>query len=154
MAVTLKGVGAVWAVGSLQFTGLVVTPITTTEAKYQSFDFERNASNAKLTNEVGDTVGEAYYDKTHSVRVTIIPSGASVAAARTNMVALLPEPGTAVTLVDPEAAASTGTYYGTDGRYSGAYIVDRARNSRSSTGFATIELEMHQNTENDCSATI
>ena len=143
MAVTLKGLGAVWGVGDVSFTGL----ITSAEAKYQSLDFARVAQKAKLQNEVGDTAGEAYYDQEHTLTVTVIPTGATVAAARTNLSACLPAPGTLVTFVDPESTIADGTH-------TGKYIVDSARNGRTNTGYATIILDVHQAVANDVSATI
>jgi hypothetical protein len=137
---TLKGIGAVWGVGGVTFSGVVISGSV---AKQQSFSFERSASNAKLANESGDTVGESYYDQLHTVRASMIPVGAAISNARTSLDTCLPSPGTKITLVDTESTVSPANY-----------VVDRATNSRTNTGFASIDLEMHKPGDTDIATTI
>lgn len=149
MANTLKGMGAVWGVGALTFSGVV---ITSSVAKYQSMDYARESDEAELLNESGETVGLSLFDHRRRINLSVIPTGASVAAARTNLSTCLPDVGELITLTaDPNISASSPQTMDTHG---GKYIVESASNSRTNNGFSIIDLVVKQFENADISATI
>jgi hypothetical protein len=144
MANTIKGTGAIWGVGGVTCTGVTVDPTT---CRIQKVDFTKDAEIAELPDENGEVVGENYYNQKHMMDISLIPSGATIAAAKSNLTSLLPDPGTAIVLVDADTTA-------TDGSNAGTYVVQSAKLGRTNKGFATIDLKIKQFKAHDVSATI
>jgi len=149
MAETLKGLGVVWGCGSYTMTGVVING---TVGKMQSFDFNRSAEMASIRDPVGDTVGEAYYDAKAEISLNVIPSDASATStAITNMLAMLPAPGTAVTVVD---ADGTDTIIEKASAHAGAYVCVSSSLNRTNAGPASISMQLKRFDAYDISSTI
>ena len=148
MAVTQKGVGVVWGVGNLTFTGITIE----TAGKIQSYDFTRDSEVNALKDTEGETVGEQYFDRKRTLNLQVVPSSTTIALAKAALVTLLPEPGTVVTLADTDAVG-TPLESVTDNT-TGKYVVVSAKVGRSNTGFATVDMALKSFDARDVATTI
>ena len=150
MAVTLKGLGVVWGVGTVGATASAAI-IDSDKAKVQSAQFGKSAGESLLKDEKGETVGAAIFNKRHEFTITCIPvdpdTATGIADAKVNLQALLPAIGTKVTITDSESTI-------VDGTHSGEYIVTAVSNGRTNNGFATITMSLRQYVATNISATI
>lgn len=145
MSEVLKGKAAKWGVGALTFSGVV---ISSTTGKIQSMDFTKDSEMAALDDESGETIGESFFNHKHVINISVIPIDATtIATARTNLDAMLPDAGTTITLSDPTSTV-------TDGTNSGKYNVISAKEGRTNKGYATIDMQIRQFKANDTTTAI
>lgn len=143
---TLKGKAILWG---NELTSAAIISDTTgipTDAT-----FTHIVDTDELLNADGNTVGKCYYGYGKRFTITAIPadrSGApAVATARTNMDAMLPAPGTTLTLADAHSGV-------TDATQSGKYQVVRSTLRTVNNGPAVVELEVVQYTAHDITVAV
>ena len=142
MAVAQKGVGVVWGVSGVTFTGFHATePLY----KLKSQSGERTSATKEILDANGQLVGRVFFDGRKKISINVTPSGASLAAAFANMEKLLPAPGTAITLVDGDTSGAV---------FEATYSVMNAKVNRASTEEATIDMDLEMSTENDVTTAI
>ena len=141
MAEIIKGLGIRWGVQGITFTAGIVT--TTNGQKVQSIDFERTSELGPIKNDAGETCGEVYYDGKKVLRLTVIPSAATISAANTSVDSHLIAPGTLITVVD-----ANGTVI------DGSYNLDSSKGRGQNTEGFMVDIEMHKFDANDVTATI
>lgn len=152
----LTGKAFVWGITNLgrdsagTATSLLVDPDETTTTTiaavcvFQSFDFSRESEVSDLQNESGDTVGRAYFNKKQTAKITVVPAGASIAAAEANAALLLPEPGSKISSFgDGDVSAISGNW-----------AVLRSNFSRTNIDKMAIDLELEKFEANDITAAI
>ena len=140
------GQAAIWGTGGSTFTGVVINP---TVGEVEDTNFTRESDIEELRSGEGDTVGLSYFDLRKKGTITVKPSADSGtrATAYANASAMLPAPGTAITLVDSHATVLSATH-------SGKYVVDTSSIRRSNRGYATIEMAIRQHDATDVSAPV
>ena len=106
MAVTLKGKGLIWGVGGLTCTGIIAAA----KNRLQTADFTQDASFAALEDESGEVAGGVFFNKKYELELSVIPSDTTIAAAKTNLDAILLAPGTLVAITDGDSAVPGGNY--------------------------------------------
>src|SRR5258707_1104392 len=92
---TISGIAAIWFTRGIQMSGSIVAGTDATgntvggsTGKIQSLTEQRTSEKAYVDDEIGNHVGRADYNTGATVKVTIIPTGDTVTAARTNSIAL------------------------------------------------------------------
>lgn len=139
MAVTLKGLAVVWGCGNLTMTGVA---ISSTTGQFQNYDFSRSSDTAKLSDSNGEHAGRAFFDASRTINVTVIPSDAStIAQAKTNLNAMLPAPGTEVTVADADGAVIDELYPGSG---TSIYLCETATLNATNDGPRSITLNLVQ----------
>jgi len=105
----------------------------------------------ELLNASGSLVGKCHYGFGKRFTLTVIPADRTgtpaVATARTNMDALLPAPGTTLTLADAHSGV-------TDATNTGKFQVVRSTLKTVNNGPAVVELEVVQYTAHDITTTV
>ena len=134
-----KGVGVVWGVNGILLTGL----LTTTVGKVQSNDLERKATRREVMDCNGDLVGQIFLDKRRSGTISVIPSGATIAAAKTNMDALTPAIGTVLVFADADGTV-----------FDGSYSLLSAKLARAKDQEAVITMDFEMSETNDATAIV
>jgi hypothetical protein len=108
MAEAISGVGVVWGLGSsLTATGTGIGTFLP-----QGADFEVDSEEATVQDYKGETKVEIFFDEKNMLRLEVVPSGSTIALARSANI--LPSPGAVVTVVDTidtEIAGSSATAY-------------------------------------------
>ena len=143
---TIKGIGVVFGVAGFTFTGFHATEPT---SKIQSIDLTRDANETMLMDESDDSAGVVFSNLKKTLSLNVIPTGATIAAAYTNLGKYVPSPGTVVTCAD---AGDAGTPY--ESTNTGKYLVRSARVSRTNSGLASIALELFTTEANDITAAV
>lgn len=147
MAVTLKGLAVVWGAGNLTFTGVAISGTT---GKIQNYNFTREGSQEFLADADGEEVGVAFFNNGKTLELNVVPSDASaIATAKTNLDAMLPAPGTAITVADADGAGTA-----IEASHSGVYLCISSKVGRTNRGPATIDLVMIQRDANNIAASI
>lgn len=141
MAEIIKGLGIRWGAQGITMTAGIVS--SSNGQKVQSIDFERTAEIGEIKNDIGETVGEVYYNGKKVLRLTVIPSGATISAATSSVDAHLIAPGTKITVVD-----GSGTII------DGDYNLDSAKGRGQNTEGFMVDIEMHKFDANDVTAVI
>lgn len=137
MAVTLKGLAVVWGCGNLTMTGVA---ISSTTGKMQNYDFTRTSETAKLADPNGEHAGRAFFDASRALNITVIPSdSAAIATATTNMLAMLPAPGTEVTVADSDGASTI-----IENSNGGVYMCETATLNATNDGPRSISMNLVQ----------
>lgn len=148
MAETLKGKAAKWGVNGVSCTGVI---ISSTTGKIQSLDLTRDSEIAQLENESGECEGESFYNAKKVINITVIPidgtAGNSLAVVNTNSDAMIPAPGTTVTVTDTKSTV-------TDGTHTGKYNLISAKRGQTSKGYETIEMQIRQYDANDVTTVV
>lgn len=141
MAETIVGTrGVVWGIA----TGMSGTGVTTSFAA-QSLQFSAEADEAEIRNGKGQVVTDIFYNQRQTITIEVIPTGATIAAARTANI--IPTPGAIITITDTEDTEISGTN-------AGKYICVRASKSKSNTGATSISMELKQYVENDVAVAV
>lgn len=134
MATTLTGKGVLWGCNNISMTGV----ISTTLGQIQSNSFTRESDKAELRDGIGDVVGRAFYDHRRTIQITVIPSAASIATAKTNALAMLPAIGSVIAVVDTDDLTTDENY-----------TVEECSISRTNTGMAEISMTVSNRDDND-----
>jgi hypothetical protein len=141
MAETVNGtLGVVWGIAM----GMSGTGVTGSFAT-QSLQFSADADEAEIRNGKGAVVTDIFYNQRQTITIEVIPTGTTIALARTNNV--LPAPGAIVTVTDTEDTELAGTN-------SGKYIFVRGSKSKSNTGATSLSMELKQYVENDVAVAV
>lgn len=136
MAETINGTkGVVWGLA----TGMSGTGVTG-GFEPQSLQFQAESDEATVRNGKGQEVVDIFYNQRQTITIEVVPTGSTVANARTANV--VPLPGAIVTITDTEDTELAGTN-------SGKYICVRASKAKSNTGETRITMELKQWVEND-----
>lgn len=130
---TLKGKGIIAHVNGVAFTAGIVS--ATTLGALQSFSHDRTSDRYDVRDGNGAKIAIYFYDKMFGVAVQVVPYGVDVAAARTALDAWHLAPGTLVTTTD------------SDGNTEDNYNVISARQGRSNTGAAVVDLVLEAGDE-------
>lgn len=145
MAEVIKGLGIRWGAQGITMTAGIVS--STSGQKVQSIDFERTAEIGEIKNDLGETVGEVYYNGKKTLRLTVIPCAVSgtntVANATSSVDGHLIAPGTKITIVD-----GSGTIM------DGDYNLDSSKGRGQNTEAFMVDIEMHKFDANDVTTTI
>lgn len=139
---TQRGKAVVWGVDGVTFTGF-----GSVTAESNSMDFERSADQKEIPDDIGNTVGLVLYNSKNTFRMTVTPSAATIAAAKTNMDGFTPVPGTIITVADADSTI-------TDGTQTGKYILLSAKLNRAQNSEATVDMELVQWVDNDVAVAI
>lgn len=142
MAETVKGVGVFWGIGSS--FAMAGTGISGTH-RPQSVDFDADSERVDIADYKGETVGAVFFNQKQTLRVEVIPTAATIAAAKTG--SILPEPGALVTITDTADTEVSGTN-------SGKYIFVRGSKRRSNKDVVRLTFELEQYLGSDISTTI
>jgi hypothetical protein len=130
---TLKGVGAIFGTATTATAGVV---IAATDSRTGS-DFTWDGVVDELEDSSGETKGCAVRNTTKEITLTIIPASTTIALARTEAIALLKTPGTAVTITSTDGATAITPV-------AGAYMLLRSRFRETNSGFAVVECDVKQ----------
>lgn len=105
MALTHKGIGVKWGVAGTTYTatGYTLGQTVSGRSLSQSSEMEEHKD------ELGETKGATFFNHSKEVGLDFYFSGATITAARTNA-AVLPVPGTKVTITDANDALVAGDY--------------------------------------------
>lgn len=125
----------VWGLGDLDATG---TGIGTFEP--QSGSFGKEADSKSLMDANGDTFIKVFKNQKKTLSLTVIPTGATLALAKSANI--LPSPGTIVTVTSTDDAEI-------DSDHGGRYILESASKSLSNNNEVTLTFELEQPTTND-----
>jgi hypothetical protein len=142
MGAVIKGLGVLWGVQGLTFTGF-----GTATSKAQSLNLDRNAKLAEVADEQGDTVTQVFHDHKKRIQLKVCPTGTSVALAGAHLDLLIPQPGSTVTISDSTNAT-------VDGHNSGKYNVMRAAFDKGNTIATMIDMELEQAEANDLTTAV
>lgn len=145
MAEVIKGLGIRWGAQGITMTAGIVS--SSNGQKVQSIDFERTSDKGEIKNDLGEVVGQVFYNGKRVLRLTVIPSGATIAAAQTSVDAHLIAPGTKITVADANGAVI-------DGAHSGGYNLLSAKMRGQNTEGVMVDIEMETYDANDVTATI
>jgi hypothetical protein len=134
MAALIKGMAIVWGIGGVTFTAGIVS--ATNAAQVQSVDLERSADKVEVKDANGECVSQVFLNKAKKVRITVVPSHASVTAtAITSLDAWTPSVGTTLTLADASGAIFDGSYNCTS---------VKQRRANNEAVMADIEMELYE----------
>ena len=129
MAEIQRGAGVVWGITSTGFnTG---TAYTSSQWLPQSEEAGREADSEETRDGAGEVINRTTFNQRQTLSLTIIPSGTTIANAKTASV--LPTPGSELKVIDTDAnvgAGSPGT----------SYEVQSSQLSKTNTGKATITV--------------
>lgn len=137
----LKGKAIVKNVAGITLTAGIVSG--TNAAEFQSFKGATSGDIKETLDTNGNMVTAYVHNSKKTVTLTVVPSGANIAAAQASLAAWVGlARGTLVTVADADT-----TYW------DGSYILMSANDSRGNTDPATVEIELMNGVENDISAT-
>jgi hypothetical protein len=137
MAAVIKGLGVVWSVGAIDFTAVSISAsVQGTGHLTQSAAVERTSEVTRVKNNAGTIKVVIFHGNMKTVRLTVVPSGSSVANARTSSANLTPTAGTKVTITD-----DAGTII------DDSYNILSASENRTVDGVATIDLVLEASDE-------
>lgn len=143
MAETLKGLGVRWGVNGITYSGFAAGAT----GKTQSITLNRTSEKAEIKNESGECVGQIFYNEKKTLSLSVVPSAATIADARTAADSFVPAPGTTITVTDGQGATIDGTH-------SGAYNLTSATLRLTNEGATIIDMEMEQYVANNVGTTI
>lgn len=142
MAATVKGIGIRWAAGGITMTAGIVSSSNAQEV--QSLTISRTADKVEIKNDIGEVVGEVYYNGRKELRLTVIPTHATtVTGAQSSVDAHLIAAGTKITVVDGEGTVIDGDYN-----------LDSAEGRGDNNSAFMVDIVMHKFDANDVTATI
>lgn len=127
MGSVIKGTGVVFSTGAI---GGILTHIE------QSIDAARSAEKTPIKDNGGIFKAVVYHGFMKTLTLSIIPQGATVAAAQTAMDTGMYAPGTSLVITDDAGTIVDGTYN-----------VDSSRQRRSVDGVAVLDLELSKGDE-------
>lgn len=146
MAETVKGVGVFWGIGSsFAAAGTGISTTGSPTLLPQSVDFDADSERVDIADYKGETVGAVFFNQKQTLRIEVIPTAATIANAKG--AAILPEPGTLVTITDTADTEVSGTN-------SGKYIFIRGSKRRSNKDVVRLTFELEQFLGSDISTTI
>ena len=141
MAAAQKGVGVVWGVSGITYTGFASTEPT----QYtNSFNGERTANKKEILDGNGEWVGSIFYDARKKVSLSVTPYGTTTTIAAEHLEEMTPAIGSPIVIADSSTA----------GVFEGTYTLISVKQNRSATGEATIDMELELSTANAVTAAI
>lgn len=145
MAEIITGVGVVWGLGSSLGATNSVTGTGIGTSLKQGADFDVESDVVEVSGYDGETVATAFFNDRDLLKLEVIPTGATIAAARS--AGTLPRPGTVVTVVDTvdtQIAGATTT----------AYQFIRGTKRKTNKGAMVLNFELRRFKANDVTATV
>ena len=137
MSADIKGTAVVWSTGGITFTAGIAGG-----SMVQSLNYGTESELTELKDTTGIIAAMVFHGYQKRVSMSVIPTGASIAAAVVAKETYLPSPGTAVTIADASGAGN---------QVDQNWIVVTATENRTVDGVVTIDLEL-ENAEADISA--
>jgi len=142
MALSQKGFGVVWGVNGITMSGYSGTAYYNA----QSASGERSSARKEILDGNGELVGQVFYDERKKFTISVVPTFNSatggLAGTIASMDALLPTPGTAITI------AAEGSIF------DGTYSLLSAKINRSNTSEATIDMDLELSVVNSGATTV
>ena len=109
MAQTIKGKGVIWSVGSIEFTGGIVS-VPGTGHFTQSASVELTSEVARIKDTGGTVKTVVFSGAMKTLRISIVPVGTAVADAIAKGNAFMPSAGTKVDVTDDAGAIIDDSY--------------------------------------------
>jgi hypothetical protein len=125
MAESQRGVGVVWGITT---TGAAYTGSGT--LRHQSQSFARSSDMEETRDELGEVINVTAYNQQQEIQLTVVPSGATMAAAKASNI--VPVPGEKLTITDADVSLGGGS--------TKDYMVVSATMNKTNNGKATIEI--------------
>lgn len=141
MSATIKGTAVVWSTGNITFAAGI-----TSASMVQSMRYGRTAEATEIKDYSGQINTVVLHGGMKTVSVTVVPTGATIAAAVTAKESYLPAPGTMVTLADESGLPGNNQIVQN-------WIVNSATENRTVDGVVTIDLELENSADSDISTT-
>lgn len=138
MAVVQKALGVVWGVSSTGFTYTGSATVLNVKGTGQSF--RKTAEKFECKDSNGETNGLVFFNPKKELTLRCYPSGATIAAAKTNNV--LPDPGDKFVVTDAD-----------DPDVAGTYVVDECSKEKVNNGITTFDIRVTEYVS-DLSATV
>jgi hypothetical protein len=136
MAATIKGTAVFWSTAGVTFTAGIVS--ATNASMVQSVTVERTSDVARIKSTDGTVRTVVFSGGMRNLRVTVVPSGSSLANAKTSADAHVPAAGTKITVADD---SGTGTVVETD------YNCISSSQNRTVDGVLTVDLVLEGSDE-------
>jgi hypothetical protein len=140
MAADIKGTAVVWGMGGITFTAGI-----TAASMPQSLSYQRGSELAEIKDTHGAIKTMVFHGGMKTVSISVVPSGANIAAAVTAKESYIPLPGTKVTIADASQDNPPG-----ENQIEQNWIVVSATEGRTVDGVVTIDLEL-ENADTDIS---
>lgn len=147
MSAVIKGLGVVWSVGDIQYTGGIVSGNPNTAAAVQSLRVARTSEKTIIKDNGGVAKAAVFHGFMQTLSLTVVPTGSSIANAKTSASAHMIDAvaggttsivGRTVTIVDADGTVVDGTYN-----------CISATQNRTVDGVATVDLELEKGDESN-----
>jgi hypothetical protein len=127
MAVKQKGLGVVWGVSTTNqtYTGSA----TVLNVKHTGQSYRKSSQKFECKDNNGETNGLVFFDARKELTLRCYPSGATLAAAKTNNV--LPDPGDKFVVTDAD-----------DPDVAGTYVVEECSKEKVNNGITTFDIRI------------
>jgi hypothetical protein len=143
MAETIRGVAVFWGIGSsftASGTGIGAS------LRPQSVDFDVSAGvDVGIADYKGETIGRVMADLKETLKIEVIPTGATIAAAKA--ASILPNPGTVVTIVDTDDTEVAGVS-------TTAWLFIRGSKRRANNDVVKLTFELERMVANNITSTV
>jgi hypothetical protein len=143
---TLKGLGVFWGLEGVTYTGFGAVT-----AQTQSADLNVTADEKQIRDADGDVISCVYYNQTRTLDLEVVPTGATIALARTSSNGFMVNSGTLITVID-SAGAEIDSDEGAGS--AGVYILKESRLSRSNENEARISMSLYRSDVNNIATTV
>ena len=144
---TLKGLGVFWGLEGVTYTGF-----GSVTAQTQSADLNVTADEKQIRDADGDVISCVYYNQTRTLDLEVVPTGATIALARTSSDGFMVDSGSLITVID-SAGAEIDSAEGSGA--AGVYILKESRLSRSNENEArSISMSLFRSDVNNIGTTV
>lgn len=158
---TANGKYVVWGVAGITATGFASTePISATHGDIQSVSVSNQSDVAEIKNAAGDVSTLVFSNHNRECSIEVAPSSTTLDLVQADIEALLPAPGTIITLVEADANLTTldgdtdtnSTGGSDDGKWS--YIQGELSRSNDSEARITMTLRQYAGCDLDVKDTV
>lgn len=136
MSADIKGTAVAWSTGGIVFAAGI-----TASSMVQSMRYQRGSELTEIKDTTGQIKTMVFHGGMKTISITVIPTGASIAAAVTAKESYIPAPGTQIAITDDSATQIQQNW-----------IVVNATEGRTVDGAVTIDLELENSSDADISA--
>lgn len=131
--------------------GVTYTGFGSVTAQTQSADLNVTADEKQIRDADGDVISCVYYNQTRTLDLEVVPTGATIAAARLSSDGFMVNSGTIITVADTageeiDSAEGAGA--------AGVYILKESRLSRSNENEARISMSLFRSDVNNLGTTV
>lgn len=137
---TIKGKGVVWGSNGTTFTAGIVE--ATNAGVKESLRIVRDSDKFDFVDNIGDRIGQVFYNLKKTISATIVPYGTSTSQAQSSVAAWMLAPGTKITIVDGDRSATE------------SYNCVSVTLNRTQTGLAMLDIEAELSEANDITGVI